>query len=124
MSGVLRRCYIRVKSRVSGHDSQKHEQQLENQDEHDGHLEQLAAGHSRLLDGEPVDVVQGLELVFDVVLPRTETQAVAREREKPRRVSVPGQRSVTSETSTNRAWTRRAARLCRDPTHWSYQRGR
>src|SRR5688572_2495419 len=59
-----------------GHDPHEKQHQLEDEDEDDGELEELAARHRALLDREAIDVVERLELRFEVSLPRAQAQAV------------------------------------------------
>src|ERR1700752_5531145 len=51
------------------HDSHEEKHELQHQDEHDRQLEELAAIHRGLIDGEAIDVVERLELVTNRVLP-------------------------------------------------------
>jgi hypothetical protein len=52
-----------------GHDPHEEEHELKHEDQHDGRLEELAARHRGLFDREAIDVVERLELGFDVGLP-------------------------------------------------------
>src|SRR4029453_12191385 len=67
---------------------QQHDLQQDQDDDHQ--LEELAAGDGRLLDGKAVDVVDGLELVADVRLPLVEAEAGGSDAEYAGRIDVAG----------------------------------
>ena len=70
------------------HDAGEKKNELDDQDQHDDELQELATCHRRLLDGEAVDVSQCAQLLLHAVLPLIESQARGRNREEACGVDV------------------------------------
>src|SRR5512145_2759881 len=72
----------------SGHYPREKQHQLEDENEDDRQLEEVAAGNGDLLDREPVDVVERLQLLLDAGLPRRQAEAGTGEVEQAGGVDV------------------------------------
>src|SRR5688500_13511644 len=59
---------------ISLHDSHKEEDQLEDENCHNRRLEHFPAHHAEMLDGEAVDIVEGLQLFPDAGFPSIEVE--------------------------------------------------
>src|SRR5436190_3983678 len=76
-----------IRSVQPGDDQQD---QLQQNQDHHGHLEQFAPRHRRVLHGKAVDVVECLQLFAHVTAPLLEAEAGGGHREQPRHVDVAG----------------------------------
>ncbi len=66
----------------------RQQDELEDDEQHDGQLEELAPGHRGPLHREAIDVVDGLQLLADVALPLIEAESRGSQVENARRVDV------------------------------------
>src|SRR5512145_1387988 len=68
-------CYSGSSLTGSRHQAEEEQNQLENEDQDDGQLEEMAPRDAHLLDREPIHAVEGFELVVHACLPHPDAEA-------------------------------------------------